>query len=123
MLDRNDNLGLRTLISHVPTLGAREKHVPEAAALVTGGNARHYWEDTGIVGKLYERTLGIEGHYAWDVWMVYKPGVLWIGKYPPKPDFAMHQLSRLPLGKMPRLDSDEFAEVVEEYLSDPERRP
>ena len=92
--------------------------MPEAANLVTGGNSIHYWEDTGIVGKLYEKTLGIEGHYAWDVWLAYKPGARWTEKYPPKPDFAMHQLSRLPLGKMPRLDSEEFAEVVNGYLSE-----
>lgn len=97
--------------------------MPEAAALVTGGNATHYWEDTGIIGKLYESTLEIDGHYAWDVWMVYKPGVLWEKEYPPKPAFAMHQLSRLPLGKMPRLDSEAFAEVVNDYLSELEREP
>ena len=90
--------------------------MPEAAKLVTGGNATHYWEDSGIVGKLYEQTLGIEGHYAWDVWMIYKPGVRWTGAHPPKPDFAMHQLSRLPKGVMEWLDSARLAEVVSDYL-------
>lgn len=116
LLDGNDHPGLRTLIPHVPTLGAAAEHVPDAAALVTGGNATHYWEDSGIVGKLYEQTLAIDGHYAWDVWMVYAPGVNWIGEYPPKPDFAMHQLGRLNSDDMDRLDSEKFAEVVNGYL-------
>ena len=74
LLDGNDNPNLRTLIPHVPTLGTTAEDVPEAAALITGGNTTHYCEETGIVGKLYEKTLGIDGIYAWDVWMVYKPG-------------------------------------------------
>ncbi len=98
-------------------MGAKASHVPDAAALVTGGNATHYWEETGIVGKLYERTLGIDGIYAWDVWMVYKPGARWDGTYPPEPDFAMHQLgSRRVNEVMPRLDSKRFADVVTGYL-------
>ena len=105
----------------MPTLGATAEHVPDAAALVTGGTAKHYWEETGIIGKLYEKTLEIDGHYAWDVWMVYKPGARWDEEYPPKPDFAMHQLSRLPMGKMERLDSKRFAEVVAGYLRELDR--
>ena len=92
--------------------------MPEAAKLVTGGNATHYWADSGIVGKLYEQTLGIEGHYAWDVWMIYKPGVRWTSELPPKPDFAMHQLSRLPDGVMDWLDSARFAEKANDYLAE-----
>jgi hypothetical protein len=122
-LDGNDNPQLRTLIPHVPTLGAEAKHVLDAAALVTGGNATHYWEDSGIVGRLYERTLGIEGIYAWDVWLVYKPGVRWNGEYPPKPDFAMHQLGSRVDEVMPRLDSREFAKVVNGYLAEMEAAP
>lgn len=118
-MDRNTNPNLRTLIPHVPTLGASAEHVPEAAALVTGGNATHYWEESGIVGRLYEKTLGIDGIYAWDMWLVYKPGVRWEDEYPPSPDFAMHQIgSRRVSQVMPRLDSKEFARVVEGYLDE-----
>ena len=109
---------LRTLIPHVPTLGATADHVSDAAELVTGGNATHYWEETGIIGQLYEKTLETDGRYAWDVWMVYKPGARWDEEYPPKPDFAMHQLSRVPIGTMERLDSKKFAEVVASYLDE-----
>ena len=104
----------------MPTLRARAKHVADAAALITGGNATHYWEETGIVGKRYEKTLSIR-KYAWDVWFVYKPGVRWEDEYPPKPDFAMQQLRSRRVNKLiPRLDSEKFAEVVNGYLNDME---
>lgn len=120
LLDGNDDQRLRTYVAHVPTLGATEKHVPDAAALVTGGaHVTHYWEDSGIVGKLYEETLGFDGVYAWDVWMAYRPGVRWEGRLPPAPDFAMHQLSSSKIqALMPRLDSKRFAEVVNGYLAE-----
>ncbi len=124
MLDGNHNPNLRTLIPHVPTLGATAEDVPEAAALITGGNATHYWEESGIVGRLYEKPLGIEGIYAWDVWLVYQPGVRWDHTAPPKPDFAMHQLGSRRVNKvMPRLDSKEFAKVVNGYLAKLEVSP
>ncbi|MCZ6655995.1 MAG: hypothetical protein O7C67_01750 [Gammaproteobacteria bacterium] len=99
-------------------MGASKDDVAEAAALVTGGNATHYWEDSGIVGRLYEKTLGLDGIYAWDVWLVYKPGVRWDAAEPPKPDFAMHQLGRRVDEIMPRLESKRFAEVVNVYLAE-----
>ena len=109
----------------MPTLGATAEDVAEAAALITGGNATHYWEDSGIVGKLYEKTLGIDGVYAWEVWLVYQPGALWNDTYPPKPDFAMHQLrSSKAEDIMPYLDSKRFASVVTNYLEEmPKKSP
>ncbi len=118
-MDGNNHPNLRTLIAHVPTLGARETDVPEAAALITGGNTTHYWEESGIVGRLFEKPLGIDGVYAWDVWLAYKPGVRWEETEPPKPDLAMQQLNaKQARDVMPRLDSKRFAEVVNGYLKE-----
>jgi hypothetical protein len=118
-LDGNTDPNLRTFLVYVPTLGAKAEHIPDAVELVTDGNATHYWEESGIVGRLFEKTLSIEGTYAWDVWLVYKPGARWDDEYPPEPDFAMHQLP-LPRDKetMRRLDSKEFARVVDGYLDE-----
>ncbi len=103
----------------MPALGAEEDHVPEAADLVTGGNVTHYWEDTGIIGELYETPLEIPDVYAWDVWMAYKPGTQWTGELPPKPDYVMHQLSADAAKEtMPWLDSEIFTGVVNAYLAD-----
>ena len=101
------------MIAHVPSLGAKEKHVAPAAELITGGNASHYWEDSGIIGKHYEEVLAI-GQYAWDVWMIYKPGAKWHNKLPPAPDYWMHQLGGLDAAR--QLDSKVFAKEVEKYL-------
>lgn len=110
---------MRTFVLYVPTLGAEAEHIPDAAALVTGGNATHYWEDSGIIGRLYERTLGIDGNYAWDVWLAYEPGERWEGENPPKPDFAMTQLRADRANEvMRRLDSEVFAQVVAQYLAE-----
>ncbi len=101
----------------MPTVGATAADVPAAAALVTGGNATHYWEERGIIGKLYETTLDITGVYAWDVWMVYGPGARWDEALPPKPDFTMQQLrARKVDAIIPRLDSKRFAEAVADAL-------
>lgn len=112
MLDGNHDPKLRTFIVYVPTVGAEEEDVPEATQVVTGGNARHYWEDSGIIGKLYRETLVIDA-YAFDAWMIYQPGVIWEGELPPAPAFWMHNLG---VDEAPRLDSKEFAIEVEKYL-------
>ena len=82
--------------------------------MVTGGNASHYWEASGIIGEYYQTVLGLDV-YAWDIWMIYKPGVLWNGKLPPAPDFWMHQLG-IDDGQGQPLDSEVFAGEVERLL-------
>lgn len=106
---------LRTLIAYVPKVGAQESDVPRVAEMVTGGNASHYWEDTGIIGDLFQRTLNINV-YAWDVWMIYKPGAQWKGNYPPPPDFWMHNLWGVE--NIPRLESAVFAGKAAEYINE-----
>ncbi len=43
------------------------------------------------IAKLFGDTLDIH-QVAWDVYLVYKPGVKWEGPRPPRPTFWMHQL-------------------------------
>lgn len=50
------------------------------------------WDADLKIGKLFEKTLRLKGT-AWDVYLVYEPGVTWEGKVPPKPTFWMHQLA------------------------------
>ncbi len=49
------------------------------------------WDGTRNLGKLFGDTLDIH-QVAWDVYLVYKPGVKWEGPRPPRPTFWMHQL-------------------------------
>jgi len=110
---------LRTLIVHVPTLGATEADVQPTMGLVTGGNPTHYWEDSGIIGRLYDEVLGLDGFYAWDIWFVYRAGVEWSDRLPPRPDFTMHQLGSSFESKfdLPLLDSEVFAAEVNNQLA------
>ncbi len=105
---------LVTFIAYVPTLGAREEHVAPAIPLLDGPRVHHYWEDSGIIGRYYMRTLGIEPIYAWDIWMLYGPEAVWEETLPPDPLFWQHQLGSI--DKAERLDADVFARVTREHL-------
>ena len=49
------------------------------------------WNETKRVGKAFGETLGLHG-IAWDVYLVYEPGITWEAQQPPQPTFWMHQL-------------------------------
>ena len=50
------------------------------------------WNENKNVGKLFGETLDLHD-IAWDVYLVYKPGIKWQAQQPPRPTFWMHQLS------------------------------
>ena len=49
------------------------------------------WNEDKNVGKLFGETLDLHD-IAWDVYLVYKPGIKWETQQPPHPTFWMHQL-------------------------------
>ncbi|HEY3056344.1 MAG TPA: hypothetical protein VGK31_10495, partial [Thermoanaerobaculia bacterium] len=49
------------------------------------------WDGNRSAGKLVAKTLSLKGD-AWDVYLLYAPGVKWTGDEPPTPTFWMHQL-------------------------------
>ena len=100
----------------VPRLGGQERNVPSAASLAPDPRIHHYWDDSNDVGVAYETVLPINGETAWDVYMLYRPGIRWSGALPPKPDFWMHQLSSA-VAAAPRLDPDAFATRARQLLS------
>ncbi len=51
---KGDNPRMVTFVVHVPTLGAHEANVAPAARLITNVHTTHYWEETGITGKLMQ---------------------------------------------------------------------
>jgi len=103
-----------TLAVHLPTLGAEEKHVAPSMPLLDGPRVRHYWNESGILGKRYQEVLDID-FYAWDIWMTYGPEAHWDGVLPPEPDFWMHQLG--PIKKADRLDAAVFAEETNKFVA------
>ena len=100
----------------MPQVEATAEDIPAVVAIVTGGNPSHYWEDSGRIGYLYEEVLGIDV-FAYDVWMVYKPGIRWEEGFPPRPDFWMHNLWNVTKEQGPRLDSKAFAHEVNKLLN------
>ena len=70
---------------------------------------------TRDVGKLFQAPINLTTEPAWDVYLLYPPGVKWTDG-PPTPHFFMHQLgNRLPQGN--RLSGDGLARRVREMLS------
>ena len=49
------------------------------------------WDSERMSGKVVAKTLSLKGS-AWDVYLLYEPGVKWTGEAPPAPTFWMHQL-------------------------------
>ena len=49
------------------------------------------WDGGHNLGKLFGQTLDLH-QIAWDVYLVYEPGIKWEGPQPPRPTFWMHQL-------------------------------
>ena len=112
---KGDDPRMVTFVIHVPTLGAHEANVGPAARLITNGHTTHYWEETGITGKLMQQVMGVD-KYVWDFWTIYGPKAVWSDeRLPPLPDFWQHQLNGLPAEK--KLDANVFAAKLDEFLA------
>jgi hypothetical protein len=59
------------------------------------------WDGERAIGELFRSTLNLT-RTAWDVYLIYAPGVKWEGKEPPAPSSWMHQL-RADSGADPKL--------------------
>lgn len=113
LLGGNTNSRLRTFVVHVPVLQATVDHARNTMALIDNPYTRHYWEDSGVIGRLYQEMMDID-YYAWDMWFAYGPDARWEGRLPPKPAFWMHQLGPLPEENY--LDAEVFAARTQELL-------
>ena len=81
---------------------------------------RNYWTGTLDLGTLFQPAIELATEPAWDVYLVYPPGVVWEEKSPPRPDFFMHQLGgRLPDDRS--LDGPKLKSVLRETLARPRR--
>lgn len=113
---------LVTFVVHVPTMGAREKHVAETIPLLQGPRIHHYWEDSGIIGQHYSEIMDVD-MYVWDFWAIYGPDARWEGALPPKPEYFEHQLgvTTSTFRGFPRervLDAARFAEKTMGYVEE-----
>ncbi len=84
---------------------AESAHLPE-------DRISQYWDPEKRLGGLFARTLGLEG-VAWDVYLLYAPGVSWEADAPPKPTFWMHQLPEVVgAAENLRLDPGRFSKAL-----------
>jgi len=69
-----------------------------AAVLLPDPRARHFWAPDQRLGRSFQDRIGLDGEPAWDVYLVYLPGISWDDpEAPPRPTYFMHQLrGRLP---------------------------
>lgn len=93
-----------------------ERSSRKAVSLFPDERVKNYWVRTRAVGELFRAPIGLSGEPAWDVYLLYEPGIIWDGDVPPEPTFFMHQLGgRLPDGQ--RLDGPKLRDVVEKILN------
>lgn len=107
VLSRIPDQDLRAYVIWVPMYRGMERDVPDASREVADPRSHHYWDGNSASMRAVRATLGITED-AWDVFLLYPPGVKWQGEHPPQPEFWMHQLESggKPRVNGPLLDAD-----------------
>jgi len=110
LLAREPDPRLRPMVIWVPKVRGKATNIPAAAELVPDARVQHFWDGSGLLMNAYQRVLTIRED-AWDVFLIYEPGVRWDGELPPRPRFWMHQLGTpaRPRVQGPYLDPETFA--------------
>ena len=78
-----------------PQLGAAEKHVAGASALLPDSRVKHYWDGDMLAGSAYEHFFNMQTP-TWDTWMVFDKHTMWRRDSVPVPAWWEHQLSSGP---------------------------
>lgn len=114
-----DDNRLRGLIAWLPMLPDDNAKTAQTQSVLFGdARVTQGWDGKRDVGDLYAQMLGLQGT-AWDVYLLYPPGVPWVGEQPPHPSFWMHQLPEI-VGAPPKLflDPDKLASELRGILDD-----
>src|SRR5205823_15044478 len=83
---------LRGFVVWLPMLPSdSEKAAGVQAGSFVDSRIVQQWDGDRVAGKVVATALGLKGN-AWDVYLLYAPGVKWTGETPPAPTFWMHQL-------------------------------
>jgi copper chaperone CopZ len=83
---------LRGFVVWLPMLPTDDERAAMAqAGAFTDARLRQEWDGSRASGVLLSKTLNLK-RAAWDVYLLYAPGVKWTGDVPPQPTFWMHQL-------------------------------
>lgn len=89
-----------------PQLGAEDKHVASATALVPDRRARHYWDGGMLAGTAFQPIVGSSAP-AWDTWLLFDKHAMWRGDSVPRPAWWEHQMASGPPELM--LNADRWA--------------
>lgn len=83
---------LRGFVVWLPMLPSDSESAAGAqAGSFVDARVAQQWDGDRASGKLVAKTLSLKSN-AWDVYLLYAPGVKWTGETPPAPTFWMHQL-------------------------------
>jgi copper chaperone len=83
---------LRGFVVWLPMLASDSENAAGAqAGSFVDARVAQQWDGERMSGRLMAKILSLEGN-AWDVYLLYAPGVKWTGETPPAPAFWMHQL-------------------------------
>lgn len=116
VLDKVDSAALAVYVVWEPILRTDdEPSSRKATSLVPDSRVTHYWVGSLEVGKAFQAPIDLETEPAWDVYLVYPPGVTWESSSPPRPELFMHQLGgRLPADR--RLDGPQLADAIQRLV-------
>ena len=93
---QNDSGALRGFLVWLPMVATdAAPAADDEALLLHDARVTHSWDPARLAGRLFKKPLGLWGT-AWDVYLVYAPGVAWTDESPPTPTLWMHQLGSDP---------------------------
>jgi hypothetical protein len=115
LLDRLGDPSLKVYVVWVPAMGKEDRKVTQTrTSLLVDPRATHYWAEDMSLAEAFKQPLGMKSSSAWDVFLVFRPGVRW-GEAAPRPDLYMHrQEKELPADR--RFHAIRFADEVERLL-------
>lgn len=94
-----------------------ERSARKATTILPDTRVHHYWIGDQAVGEMFQAPLALVVEPAWDVYLVYPPGIEWTTARPPKPAYFMHQLGSLPADR--RLNGETLARKLRQVLAKP----
>lgn len=83
---------LKGFITWTPMLALDDASAANSQATIfQDQRVKQNWDGDHLSGDLFANALNLKRD-AWDVYLVYEPGLKWEGATPPQPTFWMHQL-------------------------------
>ncbi len=107
---------LRVYVVWVPALKKDGREMAEKRTeLLVDPRATHFWGGDLELADAFKQPLGMKNSSAWDVFLVFRPGVRWEKEAAPVPDLYMHrQEPDLPLDR--KLNAIRLSEEIRGLL-------